>query len=97
MSNIETTTQAWLHKPNAVTEANEVKILWDFEIRTDHVIPARRPEIVVLGKNNRTVHIIDLAVPADGNIEEKELEKIQKYQDLRLEIQKMWNVQTIDQ
>ena len=75
------------NQPDTVTET-EVKILWDFEIRTDRVIPARRPDIVVLNKTNRTATIIDIAVPSDRNIKTKEREKIEKYQDLRLEIQR---------
>ena len=62
-------------------------------MRTDHRIPARRPDIVVLDKKTKMAHIIDVAVPTDSNIKEKELEKIQKYQDLKLEVQKMWKVQ----
>ena len=89
---IETVTQPWLHKPESVTENNQVKILWDFEIRTDHVIPARRPDIVVVDKVKREATIIDVAVPSDRNIQDKETEKITKYQDLKLEIQKLWNV-----
>jgi hypothetical protein len=86
---IQTPERAWMHQPEAVTETEEVKILWDFEIRTDRVIPARRPDIVVLNKSNRTVTIIDVAVPSDRNIKTKEREKIEKYQDLRLEIQRL--------
>lgn len=35
---------------------------------------------------------IDIDVPEDRNICEKEKEKISKYQDLRLEIMKIWNI-----
>jgi hypothetical protein len=40
-----------------VTETEEVKILWDFEIRTDKVITARRQDVVVLGKEERKLTI----------------------------------------
>ena len=41
----------------------------------------------------RTCKIIDFAVLRDSRIEEKEKEeKIEKYQDLRRELQKIWNV-----
>jgi len=30
-------------------EGNGVKILWEFDIRTDNIISARRPDIVVCG------------------------------------------------
>ena len=36
--------------------------------------------------------IIDFAVPGDRRIEEKEKDKIETYQDLGRELQKIWNV-----
>ena len=66
--------------------------MWDFSIQIDHVIEARRPELVVVDKKRRTCKIIDFAVPDDSRIEEEEKEKIEKYQDLRRELQKIWNV-----
>ena len=35
---------------------------------------------------------MDIAVPGDQNIKVKELEKITKYQDIRLRVQKLWDV-----
>jgi hypothetical protein len=35
---------------------------------------------------------IDVAIPADRNVMKKEAEKILKYKDLTIEIQRMWNV-----
>ena len=56
------------------------------------MIEARRPDLVVVDKKNRTCQIIDFAVPGDSRIEDKEKEKIEKYQDLAREVQKLWNV-----
>ena len=39
-----------------------------------------------------TCKIIDFAVLGDSRVQEKEKEKIEKYQDLRRELQKIWNV-----
>ena len=39
-----------------------------------------------------TCKIIDFAVLGDSRVQEKEKEKIEKYQDLRRESQKIWNV-----
>ena len=50
---------------------------------------AWRPDLVVVDKKRRTCKIIDFAVPGDSRIEEKEKEKIEKYQDLRRELQKI--------
>ena len=36
--------------------------------------------------------IIDIAVPRDENIQDKELEKIDKYQSLKIELEQLWNV-----
>ena len=64
----------------------------DFSIQTDHVIEARRPDLVVVDKKERSYKIIDFAVPGDSRIEEKEKDKIEKIEDLRGDLQKIWNV-----
>ena len=66
--------------------------MWDFSIQTDHVIKASRPDLVVVDKKERSCKIIDFAVPGDSRIEEKDKDKIEKYQDLGREFQKIWNV-----
>jgi hypothetical protein len=38
--------------------------------------------------------LIDVTIPGDRNVIKKEAEKILKYIDLRIEIQRMWNVKT---
>jgi len=57
-------------------------------VRTDHVISARRPDIIVLDYKKKCGILIDVAIPADINIIE-EKEKILKYQDLQIELQKL--------
>ena len=47
--------------------------------------------MVVVDKKRRTCKIIDVAFPED-RIAEKEKEKVEKYQDLRRELQKIWIV-----
>jgi Reverse transcriptase (RNA-dependent DNA polymerase) len=78
------------HKTQSVVENPYVKILWDFSMQTDKVIQARRPDIVVLDKVKGSVQIIDIAVPADRNVIQKEEEKVMKYQDLRMELARLW-------
>ena len=60
----------------------------DFTIQTDKVLEHRRLDIVVIDKEKKECIIIDLAVPGDQNIAAKEQEKITKYQDLRIEVEK---------
>ena len=38
--------------------------------------------------------LIDVAISGDRNVTEKEAEKILKYEDLTIEMQRMWNVKT---
>jgi hypothetical protein len=40
--------------------------------------------------------LIDVAIWGDRNVIKKEAEKILKYKDLTIEIQRMWNVKTGD-
>ena len=72
-------------------ENENAKILWDMMIQTDHVITARRPDIVVKDKLLDHTWLIDVAVPGDGRVKEKEREKVEKYQDLARELRKLWS------
>ena len=74
------------HIPEGVVENEEVKVLWDINVQCDNVIEARRPDIIVINKKERKGIIIDIAVPADVRVGEKEREKVEKYQDLKREI-----------
>ena len=69
------------------------ELLWDFNIQTGHLIPARRPNLIIINQKNRTCKIVDFAVPADHRIKLKECEKRDKYFDLARELKKLWNVQ----
>ena len=48
--------------------------------------------MVAIDKKERSCKIIDFAVPGDSRFEENEKDKIEKYQDLGRELQKIWNV-----
>ena len=67
----------------------DVKILWYFEVRTDHVILAQRPDIIVLDYKKICGFLIGVSIPADVNIIEKEKENKLKYQDLQIELKKL--------
>ena len=80
-----------MHKTESVLE-NENIILWDFEIQTDHLIPARRPDLVLIDKKRKNRHLVNFAVPADHRVKMKESEKINKNLDLARELRKLWNM-----
>ena len=50
------------------------------------------PDIVIKNKKDRTCILIDVAIPADRNVTQKEAQKKLKYNSLCTEIQRMWNM-----
>ena len=61
-------------------ENDQVKLLWDFRIQTDHHLDHNRSDIVVLRKASKVCQIIDVGCPFDtSRIAEKEREKINHY------------------
>ena len=82
-------------KPEEVVESENVKILWDFTVQCDREIEARRPDIVFIDKKEREVVIIDVAIPGDDRVKDKELEKVEKYQLLKDEIAKVWHMRKV--
>ena len=63
------------HQPQPVTEIENAKLLWDYGIRTDRVIPEHRPDLALVDKTNNKVSLIDVVVPWDSRAEQKEQEK----------------------
>ena len=82
------TNKWYIHNPAFVLENDTHKLLWDFNIQTDHLIPARRPNLIIINKKKRTCKIVDFAVPADHRIKLKECKKRDKYLDLARELKK---------
>ena len=62
------------HQPQPSSENSGAKILWDFNIYTDNIISARRPDIVLIDKQTKKTIIIDINCPADKNITKNEKE-----------------------
>ena len=62
--------------------------------KTDRTIPNNEADIIIRDNEKRTCMLIDVAVSGDRNVIKKEAEKILKYKDLTIEIQRMWNVKT---
>ena len=79
------------HQPQTVSENAKAKLLWDMNINTDRVIEARRPDIVVVNKEEGATMLIDVAVPWDSRVEDKEREKIEKYTFLAKELERLWS------
>ena len=61
---------------------------------TDREIHHRRPDILIQKKKVRETIIVDMAVPGDSNVLQKETEKYEKYEDQAREIKRIWKPRT---
>ena len=50
--------------------------------------------MIIVEKANKKAQTADFAVPADHRIEISQHRKIENYQDLQRELQKLWNLKT---
>ena len=48
-----------MHNPAPVLENNTHKLLWDFDIQTDHLISATRPDLIIINQKKRTWKIVE--------------------------------------
>jgi len=84
------------HVPKSVETSQEgkVTILRNQQIQTDGTISNKKPDIIIRDNEKGTCTLIDVVISGDRNVIKKEAEKIIKYKDLTIEIQRMWNVKT---
>ena len=87
---VECSDKWYEHSPKSIKENEEVKLLWDFTIQTDREIHHRRPDIAIQKKKAKETIISVIAVPGDSNVQQKETENYEKYQDLAREIERIW-------
>ena len=53
-----------MHNPAPVLENATHKLLWDVNIQTDHIIPARRPDLIIINKNKQNMQNSRLCSPS---------------------------------
>jgi hypothetical protein len=78
---IETTDKWYTNTPTPVCEHEDVTVLWNQRVHTDREVTANRPDIIMENKKEKTCILIDVAIPADRNVMQKEGEKL-KYKSL---------------
>ena len=69
---------SYKHKSESVVENANFKMLWIFIVQCDHMIEAIRPDIVAVDKITKETMIIDIAIPGDTRLYDKEQEKIEE-------------------
>ena len=61
-------------------------------IQTDREIKANRPAIVIQDKHAKSCLLIDMSIPTEQNTSVRVTEKLSKYKDLKIEIERMWGM-----
>ena len=57
---------------------------------------ARRPDLIWVDKKAKSCAIIDVATLGDCTIHEREIEKIEKYQNLKRELKRLWSLKKVE-
>ena len=58
-----------MHNPASVLENDMHKLLWDFEIQTDHLISARRQDLIII--KNKKVNLQNCRLCCPGLLQNK--------------------------
>lgn len=59
------------HPLGNVGETVEVKILWNVNNQWDHIIEARRHDMIVMNESKRKCIIVDIFVSVDSRVSDK--------------------------
>ena len=59
------------------------------------MVEARRPDIIFVDNQVKEAKIIDIAIPGDARVKDKELEKREQHQFLREEIGKLYKLKKV--
>ena len=52
--------KGYMHNPASVLENDTHKLLWDFDIQTDHLILAKRPDLIIINKKRKSAKLSTL-------------------------------------
>ena len=75
---------------------DDVKLICDINTQCANVIEARRPDLILVDKKAKSCFIINVAILGDCKIREKEIEEIEKYQNLKRELKRFWSLKKVE-
>ena len=64
-----------MHNPAFVLENDTHKLLWDFNIQTDPLIPARRPDLIIINNKKENLRNCRLCCPGGPQIKSEGMVK----------------------
>ena len=82
-------------QPSTCPGNDTLKFRWNFDLQTDYLISARRPDLLIINNNNKKREFAKLSIlvfQADHSMKLKEFEKKDKYLDFAREVKKLWNM-----
>nr|CAH7766629.1 unnamed protein product [Callosobruchus chinensis] len=74
----------------SVVENERCRIYWNYSFPTLELVQADKPDIALLGHQQKTMFVIEFSAPAEVNIVSKEEEKRTKYQELLGQLRRLW-------
>jgi hypothetical protein len=84
---LEPTERAWFNIPvEKVRESPVVLVMWNMRVPTHTRVVHRWPDLRIEDKLRKTIWIVDMSCPSDGNVIAKEVQKIRNYMDLSFEL-----------
>ena len=92
---IEDTVPYYKYVPKTVIESKTHTLYWDRTILTDKTVSHNRPDITLIDKVEKTGYIIDIAVPHSANLQNKIVEKIEKYALLGEELKRGFKLKKV--
>ena len=84
------------HCPEGVVEDGDIKLIWNINIQSGNVMEARRTDLILVDKKAISCVIINVAMRNDCRIHEKEIKKIEKYQNLKRELKRLWSLKKVE-
>jgi len=78
--------------PEPVCEEGDVTVLWNQAVHTEREVTAKRSDIIIKNKKEKTCTLVDVAMPTDRNVVQKVAEKKLKYKCFCIDIQRKWNL-----
>ena len=83
-----------MQKSVETSQGGKVTILWNQQVQTERTLHNNKPDIIIRDNEKGTCVLIDVAISGDRNLIKKEADMILKYKDLKIEMQRLWNVKT---
>jgi hypothetical protein len=72
---IKTTENWYSHIPKPVCQHEDITVLWNQGVQTDREVLENRPDRIIKNKKDKICLLIDVTIPSDRNVIQKESEK----------------------